>query len=81
MSEQLAPFSNQDLVGMSCKELCLLSELTSIRFTQFTVIVVDRVATEGPNLASGLQSSWISILYYACIDKRDTKITTETLQC
>jgi len=62
-SEQLAPFSGQDLVGMSCGELCLLSELANIDFTQFKVIAVGRVATEGPNLASGLQSSQISILY------------------
>jgi len=48
---------------MSYGELCLLSELAGIDFTQFTVIAVGRVATEGPNLASGLQSSRISILY------------------
>ena len=41
---------------MSCGELCLLSELANIDFTQFNVIVVGRVATEGPNLASGLRS-------------------------
>ena len=41
MSEQLAPFSCQDLVGMSCGELCLLSELANINFTQFNVIVVE----------------------------------------
>jgi len=63
MSEQLAPSSGQDLVGMSCVELCLLSELSNIDFTLFNVIVVSRVATEGPNLASQLQSSRISILY------------------
>jgi len=57
------PFSGQDLVGMSCGELCLLSEFANIDFTQFNAIVVGRVATEGPNLASGLQSSLISILY------------------
>jgi len=48
---------------MSFGELCLLSELANIDFTQFNVILVGRVATEGPHLASGLQSSWISILY------------------
>jgi len=48
---------------MSCGELCLLSELANIDFTHFTVIVVGRVATEGPNLAPGLHSSRISILY------------------
>jgi len=62
MSEQLAPLCGQDLVGMSCGELCLLSKLSNIDFTKFNVIVVGRVATEGLNLASGLQSSWISIL-------------------
>jgi len=53
----------KDLVGISCEELCLLSELANIDFTKFTAIVVGRVATEGPNLAAGLQSSQISILY------------------
>jgi len=47
MSEQLAPFGGQDLVGISCGELCLLSELASIDFTQLNVTVVGRVATEG----------------------------------
>jgi len=63
MSEQLAPFSGQDLVGMSCGELHLLSELANIDFTQINVIAVGRMATEGPNLASGLQLSQISVLY------------------
>ena len=58
----MAPFSGQDLVGMSCGELCLLSELANIDFTQFNVIVVGRVATEGPNLASGLPESGVSDL-------------------
>jgi len=48
---------------MSYGELCLLSELANIDFTQINVITVGRVATEGPNLASGLQSARISILY------------------
>ena len=48
---------------MSYGELCLLSQLANIDFTQFNVIGVGRVATEGPNLASGLQSSQISVLY------------------
>ena len=48
---------------MSCGELCLLSELANIDFTQFNVTVVGRVAIEGPNLASGIQLSRISILY------------------
>jgi len=48
---------------MSCGELFLLSELANIDFTQFKVIAVGGVATEGANLASGLQLSQISILY------------------
>jgi len=80
MTEQLAPFSGQNLVGMSCEELCLLSELAYIDFTQFTVIVVGGVATEGPNLRSGLQSSRASILCsYAKLTHRPpptTPITT-----
>jgi len=43
---------------MSCGDLCLLSDLANIDFTQFKVIAVGRVTTEGPNLVSGLQSSW-----------------------
>jgi len=58
-SEQLVPFIGQDLVGMSCEVLCLLSELTNINFTQFTVIVVGRVATEG-----GLWTSIVSDLHF-----------------
>ena len=60
---------------MSCGELCLLSELANIDFTQFNVIVVGRVATEGPNLASGLQLSQISILY-TYVKSPTTPITT-----
>jgi len=61
---------------MSCEELCLLNELTNIDFTQFTVTVVGRVATEGLNLASGLQSSQISILYTPMLSPPTTPITT-----
>ena len=39
---------------MSSRELCLLSELASIDFSQFNVTVVGIVAAKGPNLASGL---------------------------
>ena len=48
---------------MSCGELRLLSKLANIDFTEFKVIAMGRVATEGPILASGLQSSRNSILY------------------
>ena len=48
---------------MSSRDLWLLNQLANVDFIQFTVTVVGRVATEGPNLAPGLQSSLISILY------------------
>ena len=62
---------------MSSRELCLLSELANIDFIQFNMTVVGRVATEGPNLASGLQSSLISIIYsYIHHTPPTTPITT-----
>jgi len=49
------PFSGQDLVGMSCRELCLLSELANIDFTQLNVIAVGRsVSVIVPQLIGSL---------------------------
>ena len=55
-------FSCQDFVGMSYRVVFSLS-LPILISLKFNVIVVGIVATEGPDLASGLQSSLISILY------------------